>query len=62
MASDGVRVTCQTYVHAHLAWLGGYYVLSDMWGGVNGHGVNQCGVCDDVTGWMGRSSGRSRSE
>ena len=27
--------------------------LSDLWGGVNGHGVNlrdQCGVCDDVTG------------
>ena len=26
--------------------------LSDLWGGVNGHGVNlrgKCGVCDDVT-------------
>ena len=26
--------------------------VSDLWGGVSGHGVNvrgQCGVCDDVT-------------
>ena len=30
-----------------------FTVLSDLWGGVNGHGMNlrdQCGVCDDVTG------------
>ena len=32
-------------------------MLSDLGGGVNGHDVNlcdKCGVCDDVTGWMGR--------
>ena len=36
--------------------------LSDLGGGVNGHDTNlrdKCGVCDDVTGWMGR---RGRSE
>ena len=41
------------HVHAHLAGLGVVQTLSDLWGGVNGHGVNlsdQCGVCDDVTG------------
>ena len=46
------------HVHAHLAGLGVVLcrvvrTLSDLWGGVNGHGVNlgdQCGVCDDVTG------------
>ena len=44
-------------------WGTGVRTLSDLWGGVSGHGVNvhdhdQCGVCDDVTvrrGWMGRS-------
>ena len=50
-------------------WLGrstGFRTLSNLWGGVNSHGVNvrdQCGVCDDVTvqrGWMGRSSGSGR--
>ena len=48
-------------------WGTGVRTLSNLWGGVSGHGVNvhdQCGVCDDVIvrcGWMGRSSG-SRSE
>ena len=46
------------HVHAHL--VGGVRTLctvlrtlSDLGGGVNGHGVNlcdKCGVCDDVTG------------
>ena len=48
------------HVHAHLVGLGGVgwvictvvRTLSDLWGGVNGHGMNlrdQCGVCDNVT-------------
>ena len=43
-----------TYMPSWLGWLAGcpsmVRTLSDLWGGVNGHGVNQCGVCDDVTG------------
>ena len=60
-ASDGVRVTRQTHVHAHLVVFGGVCrtlctvlrTLSDLGGGVNDHDVNlrdKCGVCDDVTG------------
>ena len=56
-----VRQDKLNHVHAHLVGLGGvcmvsvHYAqcLSDLRGGVNGHGVNlrdKCGVCDDVTG------------
>ena len=61
------------HVHTHLVGFGGVCMalftvlrtLLDLWGGVNSHGMNlldQCGVCDDVTGWMGRRRGRGRSE